>query len=229
MQQPDSIKFIRKFLIFIIVLFVCDRIIGYGLQTLYFSLKKGQYAQTSYAIETASPDLVVFGSSRALHHYASPELAEQLHCSVYNAGRDGQFIPYYCALEDVMLNRRKPKAIILDVNVWELAPNNEKYEKLAMLLPYIPRHPELKKYTNEISKWEYLKLYCKTYPYNSTLLISVHDYLFANKLPQDENGYFPLERTMNRWDFESYRKKKLVYDEKRARQHIPVDQKAVKY
>jgi hypothetical protein len=229
MQQKDFLKFSRNLVFFIILLFLGDRLIGFGLRTLFFSLKKGQYAQMTYSIDTAKPEILILGSSRALHHYSSSVIEQKLGKTVYNSGRDGQFIPYYCAVEDVVLNRKKPELIILDVNVWDLAPNNEKYEKLSMLLPYVSEHKELKKYTNVISKWENIKLYCETYLYNSTLLVSVHDHLFPDKLPQDDNGYFPLVRTMDKSSFDSYKVSKKLYDEKRAKQNIPLDIKVVDY
>jgi hypothetical protein len=229
MQQSDIIKFVKNILLLVILIAICDQLLGYGLQSLYFSLKKGQYAQTTYSIDSTSQDVVIFGSSRALHHYASTLLSEELNQSVYNAGRDGQFVPYYCALQDAVLKRKKPEVIILDVNVWEMAPNNEKYEKLSMLLPYFPKHPEIQKYVKEISAWETVKLLSRTYPYNSTLFVSIHNYLFAEKLPVDDFGYFPLERTMSKADFENYSVKKKIYDAKRAKQQIPLDEKAVQY
>ena len=126
MQQSDIIKFLKNILLFVILVAICDQLLGYALDSLYFSLKKGQYAQTTYSIDSTKQEVMIFGSSRALHHYASTLLSKELNKTVYNAGRDGQFIPYYCALQDAVLKRKKPEVIILDVNVWEVAPNNEK-------------------------------------------------------------------------------------------------------
>lgn len=229
MQNADILKFAKSAVLFVIVMFLVDRLIGFSLEKLYFSLKKGQFAQTTYSIDSTNQDILIFGSSRALHHYSSPILSQKLGSSLYNAGRDGQFVPYYCALEDAIFKRKLPKLLILDVNVWEVAPNDEKYEKLSMLLPYIGRHPELNKYIKEISEWESVKLVSKTYPYNSTVFVSLHDFLFAKNIPEDDNGYFPLDRTMSKKDFDTYSIKKLTYDKKREGMKVPFDTKAIKY
>jgi len=229
MRNPDIIKFGKSLLLFVIIIAVLDFTIGLSLEKFYFNLKKGQYAQTTYSIDSTSQDVIIFGSSRALHHYSSPILTEKFGSSLYNAGRDGQFIPYYCALQDAIFKRKHPKLIILDVNVWEIAPNDEKYEKLSMLLPYIHRHQELQKYIEEISEWENIKLVSRTYPYNSTVFVSLHDYLFSHNIPEDDNGYFPLDRTMSKNDFETYRVKKNIYDQKREKMNVPFDVKAIKY
>jgi hypothetical protein len=229
MQKLSLKHFLKNLFIFVIVIFTLDRIFGYVLEKFYFSLETGQFAQNTYALDKASPDVLIFGSSRALHHYSSPILSNQLNLSVYNAGRDGQFLPYYCASQEVILERKIPKIIILDVNIWELGPNESKYFKLASLLPYVNEHPLLRKYTAEISTYENLKLISKTYPYNSTLLISVYDYLNSNKLPQDDRGYYPLVRTISKKEFLSYKEKQDIYNEKRAKQDIKIDSNAIDY
>ncbi len=229
MEKINLKLLIRNFAIFIVLLFICDRIIGYALEKSYFSLKVGQFAQTTYTLDKASPEILVFGSSRALHHYSSEILSGRLHKTIYNAGSDGQFLPYYCAAQEVILQRKIPKIIILDVNIWELGPNESKYIKLASLLPYVSEHPILKKYTSEISDFENLKFISKTYPYNSTLLISTYDHIFSNKIPVDDRGYFPLVRTMPKHQFESYKEQQRIYNDKRAKQNIKIDKKAMDY
>nr|WP_294893890.1 hypothetical protein [uncultured Pedobacter sp.] len=229
MLNNNVILFFKNLLIFLAVVFVVDWAIGLGLEKLYFSLKHGQYAQNTYALDQASPDILVFGSSRAQHHYSSEILSKTLGLSIYNAGRDGQFLPYYCAVQDVILQRKIPKIIILDVNVWELGPNEQKYMKLAQLLPYVAEHPILKKYTADISEFENLKLISKTYPYNSTLLISVYDHLFKDEQPIDDRGYFPLIGQVTEQMFNKYKTEKDIYDKKRATQNIKIDQHAIAY
>lgn len=229
MLKSELGKFIKQFILFIAIVFCVDYVIGFGLNKLYFNLKQGQFGQNTYALDYAKPDVLIFGSSRALHHYSSEILSSQLGLSIYNAGRDGQFLPYYCAAQDVILQRKIPKIIILDVNIWELGPNEQKYMKLAQLLPYVEEHPILKNYTAEISEYENIKLISKTYPYNSTLLISLYDNIFSNKLPEDDRGFTPLKRTVAKKEFDIYKVNQQTYNEKRALQNIKIDPKAVNY
>lgn len=225
----NVIPFFKNLLLFVMVVFAVDWFIGFGLEKLYFSLQRGQFAQTTYALDKASPDILVFGSSRAQHHYSSEILSEKTGLSIYNAGRDGQFLPYYCAVQDVILERKTPKIIILDVNIWELGPNEQKYMKLAQLLPYVAEHPILKKYTSEISEYENLKFISKTYPYNSTVLISVYDHLFRDEDQLDDRGYSALTGTVSEKMFNHYRTEKAIYDAKRATQNIKIDEHAIAY
>lgn len=225
----NVIPFLKNLLLFVVIVFAVDWVIGFGLQKLYFSLQRGQYAQTTYALDKASPDILVFGSSRAQHHYSSKILSEETGLSIYNAGRDGQFLPYYCAVQDVVLERKIPKIIILDVNIWELGPNEQKYMKLAQILPYVAEHPILKKYTAEISEYENLKFISKTYPYNSTVLVSVYDHLFRDRNQLADRGYSALIGTVSEKMFNHYKTEKAIYDAKRAKQNIKIDEHAIAY
>ena len=189
--------FLKRLFLFIIVVVVIDQLIGLLLSQLYFSQHKGQYAQTTYAVDSANQDIIVFGSSRAVRHYSPTILSGSLGKSCYNVGRDGQQIPYYAALQEVIFNRKKPKMVILDINTWEFFVGSSKYEKLSILLPYCHKHPELIKYVETASPFERYKLLSAIYPFNSSLFIATNNKLFEKKISLDENGYDPLDKSMD--------------------------------
>ncbi len=189
--------FLKRLFLFIIVVVIIDQLIGLMMRQLYFNQHKGQFAQTTYSVDSANQDIIVFGSSRAVRHYSPSILSKALGKSCYNVGRDGQMIPYYAALEDVIFNRKKPKLVILDINTWEFFVGSGKYEKLSILLPYCNKHPELIKYVETASPYERYKLYSAIYPFNSSLFIATNNKLFENKIASDENGYDPLNKTMD--------------------------------
>ncbi|MFC7523365.1 hypothetical protein ACFQRK_05390 [Parapedobacter sp. GCM10030251] len=219
------LRFAKRLLIFILLVVAVDRIGGFVLKKLYFSQEKGQFSQITYSLDSTTHDVLVFGSSRAIRHYSPAILSEKLKKSVYNVGMDGQMIPYYAALQEVILNRYTPKMIILDVTPWELNAGEAKYHKLSALLPYVDEHPELLKYVSYSSDLEPVKLYSHIYPYNSSLFIGLYNFLLKNKLPDYANGYLPLERSMGEKGFKIQKanavheaaaeeKQKDIYDEK---------------
>lgn len=229
-SKPDLIRFFKNVVLLFITLLACDFLIGKALSALYFSLKKGQFAQMTYSINnTSNTDVLVFGSSRAIRHYSPQLISGVTGLSCYNMGRDGQYIPFYTALEDAALRKHIPRFIIVDMNVWEFTVNYEKYEKLAALLPYARTNPEFIPYINEISDWENIKLVSRTYPFNSTLFIASHDFLLAKNLPGYESGYLPLTNSMSLREYENYRTEKNQYDLKRSKMKIEIDQKAIGY
>jgi len=196
MEERRVIKFLLNLLAFCVVLVVIDQVLGFAFKTVYFHQRVGQFSQTTYAVDSASQDVMIFGSSRAVRHYSCPIISSGLGLSCYNSGRDGQMIPYATAIEEVSLNRHKPKLIILDINPWELAVNPSKYEKLTILLPYCNKHPELIKYIGEISQFEQYKLWSQVYPYNSSIFILATNALFPNNVKKDDYGYLPLDGVM---------------------------------
>lgn len=189
--------FLKRLFLFLIVVIVIDQLLGLLLSHLYFNQHKGQYAQTTYAVDSANQDIIIFGSSRAVRHYSPTILSNAFGKSCYNVGRDGQMIPYYAALEEVIFNRQKPKMVIIDINSWEFFEGNSKYEKLSILLPYCHKHPELIKYLETSSPFERYKLFSAIYPFNSSLFIATNNKLFENKLSLAENGYDPLDKNMD--------------------------------
>lgn len=221
--------FLFKLVVFSLCLIVIDRILGFCLQSLYFDQRVGQFSQTTYAVDSSKQDLLIFGSSRAVRHYSSPILSKGCGLSCYNSGRDGQMIPYSIALEEVSLNRHKPKLIILDINPWEFAVNQSKYEKLTILLPYCDKHKELIKYIKEISAFEPYKLLSKVYPYNSSIFIMANNTLFRNSEKKDDNGYLPLEGKMTKAELQDYQLKMNQRSINLHKKKNLVDYKAIKY
>lgn len=192
----EVIKFLKRLFLFFLLVAVVDFGLGSLIEKAYFSQKKGQFAQTTYSVDSTKQEILIFGSSRAVRHYSSSIISKAFNTSCYNVGRDAQSIPYYAAIQEATLKRYRPKMIIVDVNSWELSPGDSKYEKLSILLPYCRKHPELVPYVEQGSKEEHFKLYSRTYPYNSSLFILGYNALFPNKVPTDDNGYLPLTGEM---------------------------------
>ncbi len=188
--------FFKKLVLFLVIVISSDRILGWCMKELYFSQKTGQFADITYAIDSARQDIIIFGSSRAYHHYSTSILSQQLSRTCYNTGMDAQMIPFSCAMQEAILSRYQPELIIFDISPWEINEGSEKYEKLAALSPYITHHPELLKYTDLIGPWENFKLNSKVYPYNSSLFISLYNTIAVDE-NKSANGYVPLTRVMS--------------------------------
>jgi len=223
-------KFLRNLLFFLIIVVIVDSLLGYSLQTIYFSQKKGQFAQTTYSVDSTHQDVLIFGSSRAVRHYSPSIISKALHLSCYNVGRDGQMIPYYAALQETIFKRYKPKLVILDINPWELSPGEEKYEKLSILFPYCRQHPELTSYmSNSSSPWEKYKLLSRTYPYNSSLFILGYNTIFAGKVQEDDNGYVPLPGQMSQAALNDYNERVKNSSENEGDESTVIDERALAY
>lgn len=197
-------KFLIRPAAFLVLLILLDHLIGAGFRKIYFSQRVGQFSQTTYAIDSATQDIMIFGSSRAARHYSPSIISKIVGLSCYNSGRDGLMIPYSTAMEEISLTRHTPKLIILDISPRELGIDRSKYDKLSILLPYCNEHPEFIKYIREISPFEPYKLLSQTYPFNSSLFILATNALFAKSVKKDDNGYVPLDGKMTKPEMDDY-------------------------
>ncbi|MEI8201392.1 MAG: hypothetical protein WCH34_00150 [Bacteroidota bacterium] len=190
--------FLLKLLVFIAIVFVIDFAVGNVLRYLYFKQESGLLYRTTYSIEKTTADVLVFGSSRANHHYHPEVLEKRLHLSYYNVGRDGNFMFYHYAVLKGILKRYSPKLIILDFVKGEFKPSQESYDRLSSLLPYYHSHPEMRSIIELKSKYEWLKLVSSIYPYNSSIFtIAAGNAEFNKTRKGDIQGYVPLSKTWN--------------------------------
>lgn len=147
-----------------------------------------EIAKMNYQVEKADYDCYILGSSRAVHHYNPRILSDSLGLSVYNAGRDGQGISYASGLLKAIINRKKPKIIILECGQIEL--DNNWLEKMGALKPYYVEHPQVMSLAERISgKKERIKFFFSAYRFNSALFPILKTYLRPQK--DKLRGYEP--------------------------------------
>ena len=200
-KNPYSF-FIFKIILLAAIVFILDFSIGKTLQYFYFKQSSGYLYRTTYSIEKTNAEILIFGTSRAAHHYNSTLIENQLHKTCYNAGGDGQSTFYHYAIFKAALSRYSPKIIIFDLNITEFVKGNDSYDRLSALLPYYQSHREIQPIVNLKSNYEKYKLVSQIYPYNSLLLKIIMGNLEINKnrtqLESDIKGYVPLYRTWNK-------------------------------
>jgi hypothetical protein len=212
-------KYLKTMIIGLIFIIIADFIIGKSLEHFYFNTTSGVLCKTTYSIDSTKSDILIFGTSRANHHYNVKILEDSTGLTAYNTGRDGSFIFYHTAILKSILKRYTPKQIILDFNgTFEYM--QDEYDQISALLPYMRTHKELKSIIALKSPWEKLKLISNIYPYNSQIITIIMGNLEINKNRSKNkytyNGYVPLYGTWE-YEFDSAQeaKKKYTIDEKK--------------
>ena len=181
--------------VFIIVM-ILDFGIGRVLKAFYFKQTSGIDSRTTYSIEKTRADVLIFGSSTAIHDYIPGTFEKRLNLSTYNVGRDGISILYDYAVLKTILKRYTPKIIILDFEKEEFSRSQESYDRLSSLLPYYKAHPEIDSIVDLRGPYEKYKMISSIYPYNSLVFtISAGNSEFNKKRREDINGFVPLYRT----------------------------------
>ena len=196
-KNPYSYFFLKLLLLTGIV-FLIDFSIGNLLRHFYFKQQSGTQYRTTYSFEKTREDILIFGSSRATHHYIPDVFEKELGQSAYNVGKDGEVIFYhYCVLQSV-LKRYTPKMIVLDFHNSDLQKDERGYDRLSILLPYYKTHPEVRAIADLKSPFEKWKLCSSIYPFNSSIFsIAVGNAQFNKNRREEQKGYLPIYKVWN--------------------------------
>jgi hypothetical protein len=190
-SRSGLIRFLKKIGGFIIVLIAIDFLCGTLLKHLFY---KQKYNSITCDINNTTQDVLVFGSSKALHHYVPSVFKNKLHETFYNCGHDGSFMIFSFALISAVLERYTPKQIIIDIHTGDLCEDED--GKLSPLLPYHD-DPAINNFIKYNSKFESYKLLSKIYPYNSLLGTVIFNSLPSRQMiRRDSNGYIKFKKSL---------------------------------
>lgn len=188
-------KYIKHIIIGFVIVLGLDISVGRLLNHYYFKSTSGLFQRTTFSMEESKADILVFGTSRANHHYDIKLIEEKTGISAYNTGRDGNFVFFQTAILKSVLERYTPKKIILDFT-GTFAYRQKDYDRLSSLLPYYKTHPEIRDVIELKSSFERFKLMSRIYPYNSLLTTIIVGNLDFKKTRKNNElafkGYVPL-------------------------------------
>jgi len=185
-------KIIFNIIIVAFVVGIIDFAMGSLLRHFYFNEMSGLHFRTTYSMDSTKANVLVFGSSRANHHYVPEVFEDSLKTSFYNTGRDGNGVFFQTALLRSVLKRYMPQIIILDY-AGGFEKGEDAYDKMSSLLPYYRSHKEIRNIVELKSPYEKIKLISEIYPFNSQILtIGIGNLEYNKKRGFDNNGYVAL-------------------------------------
>ena len=125
-NKMKTIQFVCRLIVGILLFFVMDRGIGFVMSH-YLFLNHDRTLQHA-AKGGDGEDIVIFGASRAAHHYNTTIIEDSLGKSVYNYGIDGKNIFVYYGLLDLVLENttQKPKLVLLDLSGLDIVKTNSR-------------------------------------------------------------------------------------------------------
>ncbi len=183
--------FIKISLISIIVI-ISDITIGGVMDYVVDHITVGGRGRDNYICNKCVDDILVFGSSRAVHHYNSKMLEDSLRMSCYNCGEDGNgiFLSYGRLL--MIKERHCPSVIIYDyVPVFDLELNdNNQY--LGWLKNRYKREG-IDQIIDDINRLEKYKLKSGMYRHNSVFLQNLATYFTSISNDTGVKGFRPLK------------------------------------
>jgi hypothetical protein len=194
-MNKGYLKFLKKVFILLVVMFVIDRSVGSVVEYYFLHEPMGDAAAFSHAINDPKEDILIYGSSRAVHTYDTKVFTDSLGLSAFNCGRNASNVIYHSAILPAAIDgTHKPKAIILDLTVKEIAWRSGQYgaDVLAsMILPYVLTNDHFAALSKELFPKEYYKAkVSKLYAYNSLLLSIIRNY--SRRHNDNVNGFQPM-------------------------------------
>ncbi|WP_372934708.1 hypothetical protein [Mariniphaga sediminis] len=191
--------FLIRAIFLLLILAIADFIIGSSLDFFY----KKTLWKTTYSLYQTNEEILIFGSSRASHHYDPRIFSDELDLTCFNSGYDGKNIYYHYALLVSILSRHTPDVIILDINSSDFMERGDLWstDGLDILLPYYKNESnDFKDVVKLRSPSEKLKMLSCTYPYNSKIIDIAKGYIAGRDQAMGIQGFNPLIGTRKTQD-----------------------------
>ena len=196
-------KYIIRIITFFIAITVLDILFGFTCQYMNDHSKGGGIKSRHYVCKESNEDVLVFGSSRAKHHYVPDIIEDSLGMTCYNTGEDGNGIILCYGFLKMITQRYTPKLIIYDVTGFDMYDDdNMKY--LDLLKPYYYEKGIDSIFYSVNPKSRFMML-SSLYRFNTTCLRIIGG--FIHPTSDYPKGYSPLFKTM---DYEPEMKEEKV-------------------
>ena len=189
-------RFILRLVIFAACLVAVDLLTGGVFPRLVDAAKGGDNWRNNYICNETSEDILIFGSSRAIHHYNPAIISDSTGLSCYNCGQDGNGIILNYGRLQMIEQRYVPKLIIYDITPsFDILTGDDNHKYLSWLRAYYdsPGIPEI---FESVDKAEKYKMISNMYRYNSRFVQIVSDCVRPLQ-SSGLNGYRPLEGEMD--------------------------------
>jgi hypothetical protein len=180
---------IYKIVFFVLLIITADWFVGIILEHLYKRSEDITISKIRYTLHESEEDVLVFGSSRAQHHYIPDILVEGTNYTSFNCGLGGQPLAFSLVQISETLKRYKPQTIILDVTP-DFRFDVDSDPRLKILGPYYKTDTLVRKILlDNGSKFEKLKYLSSIYPYNGMLADIVLAWIYVPDV--SIKGYIP--------------------------------------
>lgn len=189
-------KFVLYILMVILGVLIIDFCFGLIMKSTLASTTKGDWGRRNYIVNSTNEDLLIFGASRAIHHYDTKILSDSLKMSCYNCGDDGMGILVHLPRFKRILQRYRPKVVVYEVGTSYDFMIGDNTAFLKPLRPY-SNDVYVKEAIRDIDDTELLKLHSNLYKYNSSFIEMFVQCYSHNPTTAKDYTYAPLMSTMD--------------------------------
>lgn len=189
-------KFLIRLLLFFVLVLAIDVVAGKGFAYMVAHAKGGDNGRNNYICNEIKTDVLVFGSSRAIHHFNPAIIEDSLGMSCYNCGQNGNGVILNYARFQLICHRYTPKLIVYDVTSgFDLLAGDDNHKYLGWLKAYYDK-PGIADVFESVDSTEKYKMLCQMYRYNTKFIQVISDYI--HPLQDDAYaGFRPLKGEMD--------------------------------
>lgn len=191
-----------KILLFVLILALIDVVTGAVFSRLTEYARGGDTARNEYICDRTSEDVLVFGSSRAIHHYNPEIITAMTGMTCYNCGQDGNGAILNYGRFHLIAQRYHPKMVLYDViPEFDLQEGEDNTKFLGWLRPYYDRQG-IDSLFISVDPTEKYKMMSQMYRYNSRFIQILSDCIHP---VQDNgfNGFSAIEKEMDKMKISS--------------------------
>ena len=187
---------LSKLALLLAIVVICDFLIGKSLDHVVSTITTGGQGRDNYICNKSQEDIMIFGSSKAVHHYNSSIIEDSLGMTCYNCGEDGNGILLGYGRLTMVKERHQPKIIIYDVVPKFDLLENDNHQYLAWLKPHYNRSG-IAEIFHDTDKLERFKMHCSCYRHNSKFFQNLVVYFTHLSTDEGIKGFRPLLGKLN--------------------------------
>lgn len=184
-------KFIFKLSLFFCIVIFIDFSFGKVIDRVYANTQKGDYGRNQYICTQVDKECLIFGSSRAIHHFSPRLICDKTGMTCYNCGEDGMGIVSMYGRYQLIRQRCKSKFIIYDVVAHFDLAEDDKTRYIGNLRYYLGDE-DIADLITAVDATERYKNWAHAYKYNSRFLDIVAQYISNAEVTAAEYDYAPL-------------------------------------
>lgn len=189
-------KFITKIILLFAIIAIIDCVTGAVMNYVVNHIQVGGQGRDNYICCRSEEDILIFGSSRAVHHYNATMIEDSTGLSCYNCGEDGNGIILSYGRLIMAKERHQPKIIIQDVAAPFDLLKNDNHKYLGWLKARYNRNG-ISKIFDDIDRTERYKMFCQSYRYNSKFLQNLFVYFTSISSDTGKKGFRPINNSFD--------------------------------
>nr|MUH41037.1 hypothetical protein [Zobellia laminariae] len=189
MNRKNIIYAGRLFILLLIISYVLDKVIYYGINHIAKEVYSGQSVGkfNQYIGIKDSLDFIVYGNSRANHHINPSLITER----GFNMGFDGQKIAFSATL--LKLLPTKKQTLLFHIDPESAVDDDYMADDLSSLKVMYNKNEKVKKEIDRYKKLNPLQRFYWCISYNGIMFGIIKNYLSPNYEHTNYNGYDPLQ------------------------------------